>query len=600
MNILPIVLGVLSGVCFGTGVIFLFTGLRRSGGDRLQILFAVFAFGYSGAILTGLLNYETTTLDTYMQISRWGSFFTIHTLIFLLWFVAYYTDVRPRIFLLSLTLILAIVGIVAIFRANFIHEEILGLVRVTLPWGETIAFIDATESIWEIIFFVSEVTLIGYFIYASIRQFILGERRAALALGIGLLFLMLALIFDILFIDSGVLNFVYLGDFGFFPLLIVMSLRLSNEVIRTENKLALYRFKLEELVKERTYELQKTNNQLSEQINERERIQGALSLSEHTARTMLDASKDSTMLINTDGIIVDLNEFAAEKLGLNIFDAKGINIYSLLSSTSVEYRREKITTLLRTRKPIQWEEERSGRKFNLHLYPILDDSRNVVNVAVYEIDITDQINVATLEERSRLARDLHDAVTQTIYSASLIAEVLPKVWDRNPEEGKRNLGKLRQLVRGALAEMRTLLFELRPASLEAAELDTLLGQLGDSLTGRTQILVQVEVDPEIAVSTEKKVAIYRICQEAINNIIKHSEATQARIVFNAEDEEFCLEIWDDGRGFNPQQTAPDCMGLQIMAERAKSIGASFTVKSQPGNGTLVRVIWQADPSLHSG
>ena len=129
------------------------------------------------------------------------------------------------------------------------------------------------------------------------------------------------------------------------------------------------------------------------------------------------------------------------------------------------------------------------------------------------------------EERDRLARDLHDAVTQTIYSATLIGEALPSVWERDPEEGQRNLLKLRQLVRGALAEMRTLLFELRPASLEHADLANLLRQLGDALTGRTRIPVEVIVDGEGDVPAEVKITIYRIAQEAVQ---QHSQARRGR------------------------------------------------------------------------
>ena len=116
--------------------------------------------------------------------------------------------------------------------------------------------------------------------------------------------------------------------------------------------------------------------------------------------------------------------------------------------------------------------------------------------AVIEIDRLhrQETRQAAAEERQALARDLHDAVTQSIYSATLIAEALPAVWERDPAEGAHNLERLRRLVRAALAEMRTLLFELRPAALETAPLDALLERLGDALAGQTQIDVDVEVD----------------------------------------------------------------------------------------------------------
>ena len=234
MDILLLILGTLSGVCIGTGLIYLFTGLRRPGGDWLHLSFALFALAYSGANITSILEYKTTSLEAFMRLSDWTALFTGLTLILLLWFVAFYTRVQPRIFMVALTAIISLVVLAAIFRTNSIHTEIIGIYGVTLPWGETIVRLDATESIWGIIFFLSEITLVGYLIYACVQQYRSGQRRDALVLGFGLLFLMMDLIFDIFFIDSGALNFVYLGDYGFIPLLIVMSLQLANKVILTE------------------------------------------------------------------------------------------------------------------------------------------------------------------------------------------------------------------------------------------------------------------------------------------------------------------------------------------------------------------------------
>jgi signal transduction histidine kinase len=201
--------------------------------------------------------------------------------------------------------------------------------------------------------------------------------------------------------------------------------------------------------------------------------------------------------------------------------------------------------------------------------------------------------LAATQERTRLARDLHDAVTQTIYSASLIAEVLPVVWQRNPVEGERNLTKLRHLVRGALAEMRTLLFELRPAALLAADLNTLLQQLGDVLTGNTRILVTVTCTGDAPLPGEVKVALYRIAQEAFNNVAKHSGATQAAVTCSVAPDQVVLTIGDNGRGFDPVKVAESHMGLRIMAERAAGINATFAIETAPGHGTVVEVRWPA-------
>ncbi len=202
---------------------------------------------------------------------------------------------------------------------------------------------------------------------------------------------------------------------------------------------------------------------------------------------------------------------------------------------------------------------------------------------------------AVAAERTRLARDLHDAVTQTLFSASLIAEVLPRLWQRQPEEGVRRLEELRQLTRGALAEMRTLLYELRPAVLAEIDLGVLLRQLAEATTGRTRVPTQVVVEGSGPLPPEVQVALYRIAQEALNNVVKHAAAHEAsahlQLMEGAEGRRVRLTIRDDGRGFEPAQVAPQRLGLMIMQERAAAIGATLAVHSAPGQGTQVQVRW---------
>ncbi len=199
---------------------------------------------------------------------------------------------------------------------------------------------------------------------------------------------------------------------------------------------------------------------------------------------------------------------------------------------------------------------------------------------------------AAAAERNRLARDLHDAVTQTLFSASLIAEVLPRLWERKPEEGRRRLEELRQLTRGALAEMRTLLLELRPAALTEAPLDDLLRQLVEAFTGRTRLPVDLSMQGHCGPPSDVRVALYRIAQEALNNIARHSKAQRVRVTFNCEQGDVRLLISDDGKGFDPAWVSSEHLGLSIMKERAQGIGAGLEIASQVGQGTQVRVHWQ--------
>jgi signal transduction histidine kinase/transcriptional regulator with XRE-family HTH domain len=198
---------------------------------------------------------------------------------------------------------------------------------------------------------------------------------------------------------------------------------------------------------------------------------------------------------------------------------------------------------------------------------------------------------AVSTERNRLARELHDAVTQTLFSASLIAEVLPRIWDKDEEAGRQRLEELRGLTRGALAEMRTLLLELRPKALLDADLRDLLQQLADAATTAGRVPVDVVIKGDTPVPGDVKVTFYRIAQEALNNVAKHSGATEAEITLLLSDKTAEMRVLDNGRGFEGSPGKPDSLGLGIMTERAAVIGGELIIKSELGRGTSVIIRW---------
>jgi nitrate/nitrite-specific signal transduction histidine kinase len=236
-----------------------------------------------------------------------------------------------------------------------------------------------------------------------------------------------------------------------------------------------------------------------------------------------------------------------------------------------------------------------------------------IGVAVENARLYEQAEeTAVTAERHRLARDLHDAVTQTLFSASMIAEVLPRIWERNPDEGKRRVEELHQLTRGALAEMRTLLVELRPSSLVEASMGDLLRQLGEAFTGRARVPVTLEIERSCPLPPDVQVAIYRVAQEALNNVFKHANASQVAISLRCllrdpsseggaipgkaggAAARVELRIRDDGRGFDPAAIPPDHFGLGIMRERAEAVNAHVTVDSEVGRGTEIVVVWPVE------
>jgi len=201
---------------------------------------------------------------------------------------------------------------------------------------------------------------------------------------------------------------------------------------------------------------------------------------------------------------------------------------------------------------------------------------------------------AVAEERNRLAQDLHDSVTQTMFSIAAIAETLPKVWERDPQIGREGLESLQRMTQGALAEMRMLLIELRPAALLEKSLGELLRQLTAAVDARSEMMITTTITGDRPLPDEVQVALYRIAQETLNNVTKHSTSTQAKLGLYCTPKQVTLKISDNGRGFDPQQPQNGGrFGLAIMAERAEEIGADFQLESQPGQGTNMTVLWKS-------
>lgn len=168
---------------------------------------------------------------------------------------------------------------------------------------------------------------------------------------------------------------------------------------------------------------------------------------------------------------------------------------------------------------------------------------------------------------------------------------MTRVWDCDPAQVKAGVVQLQQLTRGALAEMRSLLLELRPSALLETSLGDLLKHLTEAVSGRSNIKPSLIIDSARTLPPETHIALYRIAQEALNNTVKHSRATQVVVsLFDTRDGvELCIR--DNGRGFDTGEVSPEHLGLGIMRERALSLGMNLTVTSANRRGTEIIVSW---------
>lgn len=197
--------------------------------------------------------------------------------------------------------------------------------------------------------------------------------------------------------------------------------------------------------------------------------------------------------------------------------------------------------------------------------------------------------LASLQERQHLARELHDSVSQALYAIGLGAHTAREALESEPEQAIASIDYVLALSEAGLAEMRALIFELRPESLEIEGLVVALTKQVAVMRTRYKLNVAADLGEEPVISMEIKHTLYRIAQEALHNIVKHARASMVVLRLAEQAHEIILEVRDNGKGFDPAVPFPGHLGLRSMHERVTKIGGTLTVESVPGQGTCVGV-----------
>ena len=231
---------------------------------------------------------------------------------------------------------------------------------------------------------------------------------------------------------------------------------------------------------------------------------------------------------------------------------------------------------------------------------LFEDRSAVRLVGTFE-DITERVRIeqalrrseveeASQRERSRLARELHDSVTQALFAATMKAEALTLDGEL-PTRSADTAEEVRRLTRGALAQMRTLLLELRADPIEEIPIQQLLRHLVEATESQVRTVVRLSVNEQATLPGALHVTVYRIVQEALNNVARHGAAPHAWVVLDVRPSDVRLVVGDDGRGFDPDAVDPSHLGLRSMRERAEEAGARLCLETSVGGGTQVTVDW---------
>jgi signal transduction histidine kinase len=206
--------------------------------------------------------------------------------------------------------------------------------------------------------------------------------------------------------------------------------------------------------------------------------------------------------------------------------------------------------------------------------------------------------LAALEERQKLARELHDSVSQALYGIALGAHTARTLLDRDPDLVAEPLEYILSLAKAGLAEMRALIFELRPESLETEGLVAALIKQA-ALQARHDVAVETDLCDEPDLPLKVKQELYRVTQEALHNTMKHASASQVKVRLGRTAEAIILEIRDNGRGFDPLGSFPGHLGLLSMQERVKNLAGVLSIESTPGQGTMIRARVPAREVIHT-
>ena len=341
-------------------------------------------------------------------------------------------------------------------------------------------------------------------------------------------------------------------------------------------------------------------------VSERERLERELQDSEARLEQMLQTSPDVIWRADAGGRFTFLTERATELFGWKTEEMVGQHFSFLVLDESMpdaatdwaDVASQPDQVLHR----IYMQRRKDGTTFRAEVTAIglTEDGRFVgAQGTVRDISERERLErelrrhageLASSEERAHLARELHDSVTQALFSMTLVARSVELLLDRDPDAARTQLAQLRDLQREALAEMRALIFELRPGNVEQDGLTRALRTHSSALQGRIGLPIVVESELQDRLPLEIEETLYRISQEALHNVVKHAAARQVRLEIAPMPHGVRLRIEDDGKGFDPDAVPDGHLGIAGMRARAAKIGAQLECRSQPGRGTTVEVI----------
>ncbi|MGI9615792.1 MAG: sensor histidine kinase [Acidimicrobiales bacterium] len=609
--------GLAGGGSLMIAALFFLLALQRPSIRDVQLSIAVLGVAGAAATLVHVQLQTARDVEQYAAIIK-GPFALVGLLVLVafVWAVGAQTKVAyPRV-PIALSLATLAVGAVNLALPNgLLVGEVTGLREVTL-FGDQFVLHEPSRSPWRIVLDVYLLAVIAYTVVAivvRVRQARRSQFSGSVFTLAGLGLLLAFGMYDSL-VDEAIVGTPYLAPFGVVGLVVGLVLAHAERVAETERQLLAHSIQLEAIVTERTSALAEAHKRVVDQLDHQRQAAEDLARITHEFVVLnsvgLAPGSDAGLERAVEGVIgcvgevayaddvrLELDRSVASSSGLSAVNWRAPSSHDAqTSSHSTTSRILQIGDLRLGSLTITWTTEPDLSDQQVQLIGLATDYLATV---LHRLDIQSSLVVVAVDsERQRIAQELHDSVSQRLYAAAFNAESLAARGFDDPAAAGEQAREIRTLVVIAIAEMRTLLFELQPKIFETSSLEGLLDSLCKSIGASPDRPIALVAQAGPPIPPGPKLALYRIAQEALGNALRHAEASSIRVLVDIDEDGVLLGVEDDGLGFDPEDVAVG-YGLRNMTERAARIGSELEVTSSRGHGTSVSVRWAFATTMDS-
>jgi PAS domain S-box-containing protein len=339
-----------------------------------------------------------------------------------------------------------------------------------------------------------------------------------------------------------------------------------------------------------------------------------LDVIERQRRALVNAPIEAAILLDTSGIILALNEIAAQRLGKSADELVGLCAYDVFPPALAKSRKAQVDRALRSGAPVRFEDKREGRFFDHSLYPVFDAQKKVTQIAVFVHDVThrkqaeerirtyqerirslaSQLSLAEERERRRIATTLHDRIGQTLAICKIKLGMLQE--SASSTGLTEPLDEIRELIEQIIRDTRSLTFELSSPILYELGLEPALEWLAEQIQEQYGLLSHFEDDRQPKpLDDGVSVLLFQAARELLTNVAKHAQAHNVKVSLRRDDSNIRITVEDDGNGFDTSDivshwSRSEGFGLFSLHERLDQLGGQLKVKSKPGHGTRVTLV----------